>query len=178
MDVRMVTQIAGPGLEDGGDAQFGAEIFGLAGEVLDGPGTFLEECAIPGFHGGANGFTELFGQGEGDEEINDGQEPEALLGQPSGRVVLTAAGTSAMIARVIGIVFPATGAAVALPAQRRGATAPDGPDCGVLFGRDEPPELRHIIRPVGRQNIGQPHVTAWCKRSSAARVLASLSGVR
>src|ERR1022692_2711483 len=106
MHMRMETQIAGPGLEYGGDPEFGAEIFGLAGEVLYCPGTFFEECAIPGFHGGANGFTELFGQREGDEEINDGQEPDALLGQPSGRVVLTAARTSAMIARVIGIVFP------------------------------------------------------------------------
>ena len=118
------------------------------GEVLERPGTFLEERAIPGLHGLADGFAELFGHGEGDQEVRHGQQPGALLGEPHGRVGLPAAGTGAMVAGVIGELFPATGASIALPAQRRGPAPQDGAHGRALFGRDEPPELRLICRPV------------------------------
>jgi len=46
--------------------------------------------------------------------------------------------------------FPAAGAAVALPAQGGRATAQNGADGGALLGRDEPPELRRIRGPMRR----------------------------
>ena len=178
MDVRMVTEIAGPGLEHGGEAEFGAEILGIGGEVLQGAGKLFQQGAIPGFHRGADGFAQLLGDGAGDQEIRDGQEPGALLGEPAGGIVLTATGTGPVIAGVIGEMFPAAGTAIALPAQGGGATAEDGPDGGALFGRDEPPELRRISGPMGREDFGELQATARCNTSRAARVFASLIGVR
>jgi len=50
---------------------------------------------------------------------------------------------------------------------------------GALLIGDRRPEARHVVRPVRGEKVGQPdHVTARCNTSSAARVRASLSGVR
>ena len=102
-----------------------------------------------------------------------------MLFEPRDRVVAAAARAGAVIAGVMGEVFLAAAATVVLSAQRRRAAAADGAHGGVLLGGDEPSELRHVRRPVGRENVGQAdHATARCNTSSAARVRASLSGVR
>ena len=80
--MRMIPQVAGPSLQQGGQTQFGAEIFGLGGEILQRPGAFFQQRAIPKFLGGPDGFAQLGGHGEGDQEIGDGQQPGALSGQP------------------------------------------------------------------------------------------------
>ena len=178
VNMRMVTQIARPGLQHRGQAQFGSEMFGLGGEVLQRARAFLEQRAIPGLHGRANGFAQFFGHGERHQKIRHGQQPGALLRQPRRRVVAATAGTGAMVARMIGEMFLAADTAVALPAQRRRPAPQDGPHGGALFFRDQPSELRKIRRPVRGQDLRQPHATARCNTSSAVRVRASLSGVR
>ena len=117
---------------------------GCGGEVLQGAGAFPEQRAIPAFHGGADGFAQFLGHGERDQEVRHGQQPGALLREPRRGVVLPAARTGAVIAGVIREVFPAAGAAVALPAQRGRATPQNGAHGGALFGRDEPSELRRV----------------------------------
>ena len=179
VDVRMVAQVARPGLQHGGQAQLGAQMFGVGRQILQRAGAFPEQRAIPHACGGADRLAQFCGHGEGDEEVRHGQQARALLGQPRERVVAPATRTGAVVAGVMGEVFLATTAAILLPAQRGRAAAADGAHGGALFLREATPELRHVLRPVRGQYLRQPdHATARCNTSSAARVRASLSGVR
>jgi hypothetical protein len=150
VDVRMVAQIARPGLEHRGDAEFGAEVFGLGGQVLQRAGAFPEQGGIPLPLGGADGFAQLLRHREGHQEIRHGQQARALAFEPERGVVPAAAGTRPVVARMIREVVLAAGAVVELPAQGRGPAPEDRPHGGVLFSRDEPSELRQVGRPVRR----------------------------
>ena len=179
VDMRMVAQVARPGLQHGGETEFRAEVFGVGGQVLQRARAFFQQRAIPAPRRRADRLAQLFRHSQRDEEVGHGQQPRTLLREPRGRVVAPAARTGAMIAGVMGeVLLPAT-AAVVLSAQRRRAAAPDGAHGGALLIGDRRPEARHVVRPVRGEKVGQPdHVTARCNTSSAARVRASLSGVR
>jgi hypothetical protein len=155
MNVRMKAQIAGPGLKQRQQAQLGAQIFVLAADVQQGPGSVSEQEVVEEFLVGADQSAQLSGDGEGDQIIGQGQESAALSLQPRGGIGVATLRTGPMVAGVIGKVELATIAAEQLAAQRGGAAGHNRGDGASMRGEQPGAKLPLIRRPVPAQNLGQ-----------------------
>ena len=121
MEVGMVHEVLAPGMEDGGEAQLGAEMF-LAKLQESGAGTLEEQ---PVERGGVlqSQRAQFCRKGEDPMEIAHGQQRAALMLQPL-KAALMLAGWAVAIAAAVG---PPVGAVAVLaspdrPAQLNGST--------------------------------------------------------
>lgn len=137
VDVGVVFELAGPGVEDAEQAEGGSKVALVAGEVLEGLGAAMKEEAVAEFLVGAEGAAEFGGDGEGDEGVSDGEEFALLFFGPELGVLVTALGAEAVVAAVVGEVgFAAVAAAVDGAAHRGGCGSRGWPaqPCGGCAG--------------------------------------------
>ena len=127
MDVGMEDEGAAPGVEDAEQGQLRVEVFGMGGQVLQGPGAGGEEQVAAEFEMRSDPVTERVGQGEGDQEIGEReQQTRSLPLQPLVGVGLAAERTIAVVAGMVEeMEARALWAGEEVAAQSRGAAAQD-----------------------------------------------------
>ena len=126
MDVGMIDESAAPGVEEAKHPQGGTQAFRVAGQVLQSAGTGGKEKGVANFGMGTEPGTQWIGQGEGDQEVRDGQEQLGMLLEPSLGVGLTALRTVAIVAGMEGVVVSAAiGAEIERAPLLGGATGED-----------------------------------------------------
>jgi hypothetical protein len=166
MNVGMEAQVAGPGLEDSQQGQVSAEIFVVAAEVEERAGALPQQEGVEDFLVGTEEGAELFGDGEGDQVIGNGQEAAALVLQPLGGVGMAATGAGAVIAGVVGIFPTSTITSEKVAAQGRGAAGKDGLDGAPVRRQEAGAKLSPVRRPMAAQDLGQRNQ----ERSPAVKV--------
>ena len=150
VDVGMVLDLAAPGVEDTGEAEARAVVFGGA-DVLEGGGALFEEDRIEDFGMEEAEGAEFLRQGEGDHEVGHGQEPGFLFGGPDLLVEGATLGAGSVVATVVGVVFFLAAVALIEPAAELGCAArEDAPHGPVMVGGE--------LVPVG-MGIGFPMLT-------------------
>ena len=160
----MIAQVARPGLEHGDQADLGAEVFVVAGDLAQGSGALPQQHGVEVLLVGADDLAQLSRHGEGDQVIGDGQQLAALTFEPLGGIGMAALGTGAVIAGVIGIVLLAAVAPVELTAQCGGAAGENGGDGAPVRRQQARAILPLIRRPVPAQDFGQ-----WDQRPECFR---------
>ena len=135
VDVGVVLDLAAPGVQDAGEAEFGAAVFGGA-DVLEGGGALAQEQRIESFGMAQAKAAEFLGQGEGDHEVGHGQQPGFLFGGPDLLVERAALRAGAVVATVIGVVlFRAAVALIESAAEGGRAAREDAPHGPVVVVR-------------------------------------------
>jgi hypothetical protein len=133
VQVVVIQQGLAPGMEDGGEADLGSQV--VAAELQQSLADGLEEEGVEGLAILAEEGIEFMGQGEDEMEVGDGQEVLALAFQPVAGVGALAGGAVAVAAGVGNEVFLAAfGAAVAVAAERVGATLHEGVEDAPVMG--------------------------------------------
>ena len=149
----MIFELARPGVEHAQQAALHAQL----GErdVAQRAGAFAEERAVEFLRVRADHGAQLFGHGEGDEEVRHRQKPGLLSRGPALGVGAAALVAGAMTARMIGEVHLAAGAMKELAAPRGRAATQESLHGGALRGRDASPELRDVRGPVTAEDLRQ-----------------------
>ena len=111
VNVRMVGEITGPGVEHREDAEGSADPLWIVGEVLEGGCGFAQEQVVDGALVGACERAELGGESEGDELVGTGQESSAQAFEPELRRAIVTLWAVSVAARVVGVVEAFTGVA-------------------------------------------------------------------
>lgn len=155
MDVGMITQVTGPGLEDGEQAEFRAEVFVVARDLLQRTGALADEQRIKVLLAGADERAQFGRHGESDQIIRRRQEPLALAGQPLGGVGMAALRAGAMIAGVVGKMLPPALAPEELASERGGAATENGSNGAPMRRPQARAKLPFIRRPMAAQDFGQ-----------------------
>jgi hypothetical protein len=133
----MELQTSSPSVEHAEESQFGAEVFGMGGDVLQGGCAFPQEQPVACLLMGAQPWAECFGHREGDQVIRDRQEFALLLLDPKSRIGFAALRTGAVIAGVVDkMLLAAVWAAIELPAQSGSATSQDCLHCPAVGGQN------------------------------------------
>jgi hypothetical protein len=122
VDVRVVGEVARPGMEHRQDAEFGADPLRIIGEVLEGRCGFAQEQIVDFALVGACEGAQLGGKGKGDEVVGAGHESIAQAFKPDLRGSIVTLRAVSVAARVIGIVEAITGVA-----DEQGAAESRGP---------------------------------------------------
>jgi len=104
MEVWMEIESSGMGMEDGGHADIGAEMFGILAKVFQGADGGVKEDVVDSGLMTPGERSEFKGQGEGDHEVLDRQELEALAVEPLGGDMVLAFGTTT-VAAGLGLVY-------------------------------------------------------------------------
>ena len=156
MNVRMILQLSSPGMEHAQATDFCAEIFGAAGDVLQGTGAFAQQQSVTELLVRTQPGAQPFGHREGDEVIGNGQELELLLLDPFGGVRVAALGTGPVITGVIDkMIPPAVLAAIDFPAQGAGAAFQNALHGAPVRRQNLLREGPLILRPMPAQNFRQ-----------------------
>lgn len=132
VDVRMVLELASPGVEDAGEAGLAANSFG-SDHIAQGVGALFEDGVVEFFGMGEAGLAQFGGDREGHHEIRNGKKFRLLLGGPELLFERAALRTGTVVAAVVGEVgFGTITATVEPPAQRGGAARKDAPHRPVM----------------------------------------------
>jgi len=153
VDVGVVLDLAAPGVEDAGEAEFGS--VGLGGaDVLEGGGALAEEEWIEDLGMEEAEGAEFCGQGEGDHEVGHGEEPGFLFGGPDLLVEGAALGAGAVVATVVGVVlFLAAVALIEPPAEGGRAAREDAPHGPVVVGGELVPVGTGVVFPMRTEEV-------------------------
>jgi len=131
MDMRMIDQSAAPGVEDAQHSQSGSQPLGVGGQILQGPGTGVEENAITELGMRTNPVPQRIREGEGDEEVAGGQEQLSLFPEPGVGIGLSATRAMPIVTGVVGEVVCAA----------VGTDVEGSPSFGSLTTEDFPQDL-------------------------------------
>ena len=82
MDVRMITQVASPGLQHGQATDLSAEIFVVPTNIGQGGGALTQQQRVKDFLVGADDFAQLGWDGESDHIVRHRQQTRALALKP------------------------------------------------------------------------------------------------
>ncbi len=149
--MRVQEQGLGPGVQYAGEADRGAEVFGIARHVVQGLRYRGEEQAIAAPGIGAEQGLERVGHGEDDVVVLDGQQMLLLSFEPAELLAALAFGTVPVPAGVVGDLAVITAVAlVDVTAEGRGAAVEDGPHHACL----PTVETRHWIAAL-TEDVGQ-----------------------
>ena len=183
VDMGMMLQPLVPGVEHAEEADFRAEVAGIASDLQQACGTGLEEQVVDDALVLEREWSEFTRQGEDEVHVASGQQFLFPRLEPAQTRVRLASGTMPVAARVIGDGrrMPAGGTAIAMAAKSRGAAARDREqDLLVLPGDPATAALDEALpgpannighlqrRPVYALRIGSP----GAGRVSASRGLA------
>ena len=187
VDVRVIHELAAPGVERAQEPEFAAQLGG--GNILHRGRAFAEQDVEHQSLVGADDLAQLLRHGERDQVIRGRQEPGGLAFEPLLRFAVPTLRTSTMPATVIGeMLVPAFTVVEAAAALRRMARQ-DRARRRVMRGQDVLCAVPGDVgRPVTTEDLRQcrGHRAAygflWCRPawrvSSASRVLSSLTLVR
>lgn len=132
VDVRMVLELASPGVEDAGEAGLAANSFGRD-HIAQGDGALFEDGVVKFFGMSEAGLAQFCGDRESYHEIRNGKKFRLLLGGPELLFERAALWTGTVVAAVVGEVrFGTITAAVESPTQRGGAARKDAPHRPVM----------------------------------------------
>ena len=134
VDMRMVNELATPGVEGAQEPEFGAEFGGS--DILQGRGTFLKKEIKHHALVRANERAKLLGHSEGDQMIGHGKKPCGLAVDPCGGLALPALRAGAMTAAMEGEVRLTALAAVNAAAALRGVARKDRAHRRMMRGQD------------------------------------------
>jgi len=101
MDVRVIAEISGPGVEHAHQTESATDKARVLGQLQQGLGGRAEEQVVDRLLLRASQGPQLGGQGEGDQEVRDGQQQLLLLVQPLIGLLVAALGTVPVLAGVI-----------------------------------------------------------------------------
>ena len=155
VDMGMETQVAGPGLKDGEQAEFGSEILMGAADVLQRAGAVAQQEGVADFLMRADEGAQLCGDSEGDQIIRHWEESAPLALEPLGGIGMATLGTGAMIAGVISKVLAAAIALEELASEGGGPAGKNGRDGAPVRGQEARAKLPFVRRPVAAQDFGQ-----------------------
>jgi hypothetical protein len=155
VDVGVVLDLAAPGVQHAGEAEFRAVVFGGA-DVLEGGGALAQEEWIEDFGMDEAEVAQFLRQGEGDHEVGHGQEPGFLFGGPDLLVEGTAPGAGAVVAAVVGVVlFLAAAALIEPPAEGGRAAREDAPHGPVVVGGELVAVGMGVVFPMRAEQVCQ-----------------------
>jgi hypothetical protein len=151
----------GPGVQNGGEPDLGAQTLGIEGDLLEGVRHAREKEAVHSGRIGEEERREFLGNGENDMEVLHREKIRLSGLNPAGFVKALTLGTMAIPAGVVGNLLVTT--FVALPemaAERGGATSGDGLDDPELVAGKP-------VEPVGARakEIGQLQAAGGRRRS-------------
>lgn len=153
VDVGMVLDLAAPGMQDAGEAESCAVVFG-GGDVLEGGGALAQEERIEDFRMEQAEGAQFFGQCEGDHEVGHGQEPGFLLGGPDLLVERATLRAGAVVAAVVGVLFFLTAVAlIEAPAEFGRAAREDAPHGPVMVGVELVPAGMGVVFPMRGEEV-------------------------
>lgn len=154
VDMGVVFQLAGPGVEDGGDARDGAEPFGVGTDVEERGGGGVKEKRQQFTRMGTDGTAQAFGHGEGGQVVGDRQQEVLLPVTPGMGVIGAANGTMAVTAGVESEVLLTTlRAQPELAAHGRSPALGDIPQSAELIHAHAVAELTYILRTMAADNV-------------------------
>jgi hypothetical protein len=152
----MVTQVARPRLQHAQQAEGAADVAGVGRQRLERLLGGAEEQVIHDLLVTPRQRTQAPGDGEGGQEIADGQHERPLLGEPVLDLLVLTLGTVAVLAGVVLVVILlALGAAVQVPAEGRGATGRNILDGPPVAGEEPGVVLGEIGRAMQAENVRQ-----------------------
>ena len=137
MQMGMVQEILPPGVQDGEEADLGAEVAGIGGNGEQCLRDHPEEHGVDQLLGVESDPGHLGGQGEHDVEVGDRQQFGLPLFEPAGPFRVLALGAMPVTAGVVG--NPAVSAAAAfldMAAERRRAAGFNGPHDSQVLERE------------------------------------------
>ena len=187
VDVRVIHELAAPGVECAQEPEFAAQLGG--GNILHRRRAFAEQDVEHQSLVGADDLAQLLGHGERDQVIRHRQEPGGLAFEPLLRFAVPTLRTSTMPATVVGEMLVAAFTVVEAAAALRRMARQDRAHRRVMRGQDVLCAVPgHVGRPVTTEDLRQcrGHRAAygflWCRPawriSSASRVRSSLTLVR
>src|SRR5437899_2117755 len=103
MNVRMIDELAGPGVQHAQQADSAADEARVLGQVQQRRGGSAKEQVVDQLLITAGEGAQLFREGEGDEEVIDGEQETLLRGQPFMGLFVAAFGTVTVLAGVIAV---------------------------------------------------------------------------
>jgi len=153
MNVRVMLDLAAPGVQHAGETESRAMIFG-GGDVLEGGGALAQDERIEDFGMNQAEGAQFRRQGEGDHEVGHRQEPGFLFGRPDLLVERTALRATAVIATVIGIVLLVAAVAdVELAAEQVRTAREDAPHGPVVVVGELVSVGTGVVEPVLTEQI-------------------------
>ena len=106
MNVRVIGQVASPGVQDPHHSDLAADEAGVLSQFLSGCGGGFEKQVVDQALVAAGDFVEPGGQGEGEQEVGHGKEQTFLLVQPVLPILVLAFRTVAVAAGVVAVLHP------------------------------------------------------------------------
>jgi hypothetical protein len=147
MDMRMVHQIAGPGVEDPDHAALPTAMTGIESEGLQGGRGGRKKQVVHDVLVGAGDRPQVFGQREGDEKGGDRQQESPRLFQPGGGGFMLTRGAMPVFAGMIAVRKGFTrGALVEMAAQGLGTALLNGFQGREVAGEQAGFDLRPVLR--------------------------------
>src|ERR1700723_4380895 len=124
----MQKQVLSPGVQDADHADLGAQVFAIDGDLQQGMSAGGEQQVVEQTRVLQGQHIEFVRHSEHDMEVAGGQEFSLAGRQPAFARLRLALGAVPISARVVrDSLMPATGAGIAMTAQRSGAAAQNGP---------------------------------------------------
>ena len=146
VDMGVIDELLGPGMQDGEHADGGADVSWITGDLDDGVGGGLHRKGVAVALVGAQHVPQFLGQRDGDVEIAARQHLELARRKPALGLISMAFRTAPVLARMVGVDFVAARiAAPEVPAERFGAA-------GQNVGDGAPMRWQHRCA-MGRQVI-------------------------
>jgi hypothetical protein len=154
MDVGMVFELPGPGVEYGGDAGHGAEPARIGAHVEERGGGGAKEKRQQFTRMGSDGSAQGFGHGEGGQVVGDRQQEVLLPVTPGMGVIGTAGRAMAVAAGVEGEVLLSTlRAKPELATHGRSTAGGDIPQSAELIPAHAVAELTSILRAMATDDV-------------------------
>jgi hypothetical protein len=155
VNVGVVLQGPGPGVQNSQDADLSADIARVPGQLLEGLGCRTHKDGIEEVLVLANHASQGLWQGKDDVEVGYGEQLLRTLCQPDFEVLSMTLGAVAIAARVIGVALVATAVTlVEVTAELSGATGDQSPDHALMpLGHGGSMRIQ-IGRPVSAQDVG------------------------
>jgi len=172
MDMRVIGQIAAPGMQDSHHSDLATDEAGVLGQFLSGCGGGFEKQVVDQALVAASDLVEPGGQGEGEQEVGHGKEQTLLLVQPVLPILVLAFRTVAVPAGVVAVLHPlAVGTAIDLSSQGFRPALLDGPHRLEMGGGHAGGVLLAIGVPITPEDLRQ----LYCHRFSMSWSMTSLA---
>ena len=156
MDLGMLGQVPGPGVEDPHHADLAAEGVGVKSQGLQGGSGGLKEQVLHAVLVRTGHRAQCLREGKGDQKVRGRQEERPLLFQPACRRFMLTLRAMPVLAGMIAVLQrTARGTLGDMPAKRLGAALVTGRHGGQVAGGHTVAEAGAIRGSMAPENVGQ-----------------------